>query len=146
MNSRQSFNRRRFLASGSLAATSLAFPWISVRNVLGANSRLNIAAIGAGGKGGVDIGYCAGENVVALCDVDTRNAAGAFKKFPEASIYQDFRELFDKESSQIDAVTISTPAMIASGDHGHEGGKTCLLPETADSYRRRSSYFDENSA
>ncbi len=74
---------------------------------------MNIAAIGAGGKGGVDIGYCAGENVVALCDVDTRNAAGAFKKFPEASIYQDFRELFDKESSQIDAVTISTP------DHTH---------------------------
>lgn len=113
MSSRQSFNRRRFLASGSLAATSLAFPWISVRNVLGANSRLNIAAIGAGGKGGVDIGYCAGENVVALCDVDTRNAAGAFKKFPQASIYQDFRELFDKESGQIDAVTISTP------DHTH---------------------------
>ena len=113
MSSRQSFNRRRFIASGSLAATSLAFPWVSVRKVLGANSRLNIAAIGAGGKGGVDIGYCAGENVVALCDVDARNAAGTFKKFPKAMVYQDFRKLFDKESSHIDAVTISTP------DHTH---------------------------
>jgi predicted dehydrogenase len=113
MKSQSTTSRRSFLTSTALTGTSLAFPWVSVRNVLGANSRLNIAAIGAGGKGGVDIGYCAEENVVALCDVDTRNAAGSFKKFPKARIYEDFRVLLEKENHHIDAVTISTP------DHTH---------------------------
>lgn len=113
MNPRPNMNRRRFLASSALAGTTLAFPWISVRNVLGANNRLNIAAIGAGGKGGVDIGYCAGENVVALCDVDTNKAAGSIKKFSKAKVYQDFRNMLEKEEKHIDAVTISTP------DHTH---------------------------
>ena len=43
--------RREFIRRTSLAAGALAFPFVSARNVLGANSKLNIAAIGAGGKG-----------------------------------------------------------------------------------------------
>jgi len=34
------------------------------------NEKLNVAAIGAGGKGRGDIRGCSDENVVALCDVD----------------------------------------------------------------------------
>ncbi|GMW00959.1 MAG: dehydrogenase [Candidatus Hydrogenedentota bacterium] len=75
------------------------------------NDKLNIAAIGSGGKGGSDIAGCSKENVVALCDVDWANAAETFAKFPDAKQYKDFREMLDKES--IDAVTISTP------DHFH---------------------------
>jgi predicted dehydrogenase len=104
--------RRRFLQGGSLALGTLAFPFVSRRRVLGANNRLNVAAIGAGGKGGVDIGYCRQENVVALCDVDARNAEGTFKAFPDARVYQDFRRMLDQEK-ELDAVTISTP------DHTH---------------------------
>ena len=91
----------------------MAFPFVSARNVLGANTRLNIAAIGAGGKGSVDIGYCAGENVVALCDVDQQNAAGTFAKFPKATRHKDYRVMLEKQAGGIDAVTISTP------DHHH---------------------------
>ena len=104
-------SRRRFLIGAT--TSTLAFPFISTGRVLGANSRLNIAAIGAGGKGGVDIGYCKGENVVALCDVDQQNAAGSFKAFPQAKQFKDFRILFEKEAKNLDAVTISTP------DHTH---------------------------
>ena len=86
---------------------------VSSRNVLGANSRLNIAAIGAGGKGGIDIGFCSGENVVALCDVDQNNAAGSFKAFPQAKRYKDFRKMLEEFDKSIDAVTVSTP------DHTH---------------------------
>lgn len=51
--------RRQFIQRTSLAADAVAFPFVSARNVFGANSRLNIPAIGAGGcKGGVDIGFC----------------------------------------------------------------------------------------
>ncbi|HUR46913.1 MAG TPA: Gfo/Idh/MocA family oxidoreductase, partial [Candidatus Saccharimonadales bacterium] len=90
----------------------LSFPFISTRNVLGANSRLNIAAIGAGGKGEVDVNGCSSENIFALCDVDENNAAKTFKKFPNAKRYKDFRVMLEKEKS-IDAVTVSTP------DHMH---------------------------
>ncbi len=105
-------NRRSFLRRSVAASAAVAFPFVSKRNVLGANSRLNIAAVGAGGKGAVDIGYCAAENVVALCDVDQKNAAGTFAKFAQAKQYKDFRVMLEKEKS-IEAVTISTP------DHTH---------------------------
>src|SRR5436853_6248074 len=102
-------NRRQFIRRTGLTAGAMALPFVSARNVLGANSRLNIAAIGAGGKGAVDIGYCIDENVVALCDVDQNNAAGTYKKFPQAKQFKDFRVMLEKEGKNIDAVTVSTP-------------------------------------
>ena len=105
-------SRRNFLKRGTLGFGGLCFPFVSRLPVLGANNRLHIGAIGAGGKGGVDIGYCSAENVVALCDVDQRNAAGTFAKFPKATRYRDFRSMLQREK-QLDAVTISTP------DHTH---------------------------
>src|SRR5438270_7150899 len=112
-NNGSSLNRRQFLRRTGFAAGILAIPYFSARNVLGANSRLNIAAIGAGGKGGVDLGYCAAENIVALCDVDQNNAADSFKRFPEAKRFKDFRLMLEKEGKKFDAVTVSTP------DHTH---------------------------
>lgn len=103
--------RRRFLQQSTIA--SIAFPFVSRYSVLGANGKLRIAAIGAGGKGSVDIGYCKNENIVALCDVDDANAAGTFKAFPQALRYRDYRIMLEKEAKSIDAVTISTP------DHTH---------------------------
>jgi predicted dehydrogenase len=108
----QRLSRRLFLQRSAIATAALSFPFVSARNVLGANSRLNIAGIGAGGKGAVDVAGCDSENIVALCDVDELNAAGTFKKYSAAKRYKDFRVMFDKEKS-IDAVTISTP------DHMH---------------------------
>lgn len=55
---------------------------------------------------------CSSENIYALCDVDEKNAAGTFQKFPKAKLYKDFRKMLEQEKS-IDAVTISTP------DHMH---------------------------
>jgi predicted dehydrogenase len=108
----QRINRRLFLRTTTAATAALAFPFVSSRNVLGANNRLNIAAIGSGGKGAVDVGGCAGENMIALCDVDEKNAASTFKAHTESKRYKDFRIMLEKEKS-IDAVTVSTP------DHMH---------------------------
>jgi len=108
-----SFSRRQFIQRSALAAGAVAFPFVSSRPVLGANGRLNIAGIGAGGKGSVDIDCCSTENIVALCDVDEERAAGTFKRFDKARRYRDFRIMLDKEGAHIDAVTISTP------DHTH---------------------------
>ncbi len=72
------------------------------------NEKLNIAAIGAGGKASSDIDGCATENIVALCDVDEKQAARKFKEYDKAPKYKDFRKMLDKEKG-IDAVIVTIP-------------------------------------
>jgi predicted dehydrogenase len=81
----------------------------------GANERVNVACIGAGGKGEVDVrgAHAAGGTIAFLCDVDESRAANMFEQFPEAKRYRDFRQMLEKEGKNIDAVTVSTP------DHIH---------------------------
>ena len=107
--------RRKFIKN---AGTTAAFFTIIPRHVLGGkgyippSDKLNIAAIGCGGKGAENIrrSYNGGtDNIVALCDVDDRMAVDARKAFPSAPYYRDFRELLDKEDKNIDAVLVSTP-------------------------------------
>jgi predicted dehydrogenase len=110
--------RRDFIKKSALAVGSF---FIVPRHVLGRgftapSDMLNIAAVGAGGKGNSDIINAANNgtnNVVGLCDVDWNRAVGAISKFPNAQKFRDFRVMFDKMHKDIDAVTISTP------DHNH---------------------------
>jgi predicted dehydrogenase len=89
------------------------------RHVLGgpgkpaAGDKLNVAAIGVGGRGWPDLQGVKGENVVALCDVDLRQTDKAYKEFPEAKRYRDFRNMLDEMDRGIDAVVVATP------DHTH---------------------------
>jgi predicted dehydrogenase len=62
--------------------------------------------------GASNLKQCAGENIVALCDVDQNYAANTFKTYPNAKVYGDFREMLEKQKN-IDAVIIATP------DHSH---------------------------
>jgi predicted dehydrogenase len=55
----------------------------------------------------------AGENIVALCDVDDQRAGKAYQKFPKARKFYDFRVMLEEMEKQIDAAVISTP------DHTH---------------------------
>ena len=109
-----STTRRRFLRA---SATGLLIvpAWVVGRGQQPPPSRrLNLAAIGAGGKGESDVeGVAPGNNIVALCDVDPSRAATSLKRFPDAKRYSDFRRMFDEMEKSIDAVTISTP------DHMH---------------------------
>jgi predicted dehydrogenase len=113
-----SISRKSFIKKSALASSFFFVP----RHVLGGkgytapSDRLNLAAIGAGGKGFTDIRNASvggRERVSALCDVDfSGSAQRAVEEYPDASRYHDFREMLDRESD-IDAVTISTP------DHTH---------------------------
>jgi predicted dehydrogenase len=73
-----------------------------------ANEKLDVAIIGAGGRGRSNLDAVAGENIVALCDVNEQKAADAFAKYPEAKKFRDYRKLFDELDRQIDAVVVST--------------------------------------
>ena len=115
---KKSDSRRKFIKNSTLAAASF---FIVPRHVLGRgyvapSDRLNLAAIGAGGKGYSDILNASdngSNNVIALCDVDSLAASKARIAFPKAHYYKDFRKMLEKHGKDIDAVTISTP------DHVH---------------------------
>lgn len=115
--------RRAFLATSTTVISAGAFSQTAgqtpntaqvVPRKISPNEKLNVAAIGAGGKGLSDIMSCfkLGHNVVALCDVDWKRAEEAFYRLPKAKKYKDYRNMLE-EMKEIDAVTISTP------DHSH---------------------------
>ena len=102
-------SRRHFIKYSSLAAggTVLTGPYLLRGQNL--NSKLNIAQIGAGGKGSSDTDCCAGENIVALCDVDQHTLDNRHEKYPGAKVFRDYRKMLDQISKEIDAVIVSTP-------------------------------------
>ncbi len=107
------FTRRQFLYTSALVGAA-AFTGCATAapRKLAANEKLNIGVVGAGGKGSSDTDHCASENIVALCDVDKNTLEQAKKKYPNARVYQDWREMLKKETT-LDAVIVSTP------DHQH---------------------------
>ncbi|ADE53582.1 Gfo/Idh/MocA family oxidoreductase [Coraliomargarita akajimensis] len=132
-------SRRQFLVtSGAATAAYSLLPG----KVLGANEKVNLAAIGIGQQGGgITRNFASNPkvNLVALCDVDidsdspiarpraeqphawadyawgnkNRTPAACAAQFPKAKRYRDFRKMFDEMGDQIDAVCIGTP------DHTH---------------------------
>jgi predicted dehydrogenase len=117
-NNNENNGRRSFIKNSAMAAAGFM---IVPRHVLGRgflapSDRLIVAGVGVGGKGESDIAnfFKSGKADIAyLCDVDDRRAANTVKKFPQAKYYKDWREMFDKESKNFDAVSVSTP------DHNH---------------------------
>lgn len=106
--------RRSFLKASAIAGAT--FPLMSQSPSLAANSKLNLAAVGVGGKGWSDLTSIAASpyvNVVALCDIDEskEHLGRAAEKYPQAKTFTDWRKLL--EQSNIDAVQVSTP------DHMH---------------------------
>ncbi len=85
------------------------------------NDGLNVACIGVGGMGRSDVRGMESENIYALCDVDAKAAADAFRSYPDAKRYTDFREMLTREADNIDAVTVSTP------DHCHAAAAMMAL-------------------
>ncbi len=111
-------SRRKFIKNVSVAATGF---FIVPRHVLGRgfvapSDKLNIAGIGAGGKGESDLAEFSKSpavNIISLCDVDDRSSVKSRTRFPKASYYKDYREMLAKEGKNVDAVSVSIP------DHGH---------------------------
>lgn len=109
--------RRSFISTTATAAFGCQFVPAHVVRAQGEartpGNKIRLAVIGCGGQGGSDLNNMAGEDIVALCDVDERRAAGSFAKFPKARRFKDFRKMFDAMSNEIDAVLVGTP------DHTH---------------------------
>jgi predicted dehydrogenase len=112
----QETSRREFLRGtmGAVAAFTIVPSHVLAGRAGAAPSdKLNIAIIGVGGRGGASVNGCSGENIIALCDVDTRRMAKAAQAHPGARKYQNFRMMLDEMDNQLDAVAVCTP------DHTH---------------------------
>lgn len=109
-------NRRDFVKKAGVAAAGLTLVPPKAVSGLGhtaPSDKLNIAGIGIGGKGHINLQGMASENIVALCDVDWKYADACFREFPQARRYYDWRTMYDEMDRSIDAVMVST------ADHTH---------------------------
>jgi len=101
-------NRRDFLkASGLAGAGLLLLPDSRTAFGYSANEKLNIAIIGAGGRGRANIAGVSHQNIVAMCDADERRAAEPFDAYPDVPKFYDYRRMLDAMDNRIDAVVIS---------------------------------------
>jgi predicted dehydrogenase len=81
-----------------------------------ANEVLRHASFGASGMAWSDINEFAKFKefeLVAVAEVDLNRTLELRKRFPNTRIYQDWREMLDREHKRIDSVNVSTP------DHMH---------------------------
>jgi predicted dehydrogenase len=108
-------SRRSFLKT--LGTAAISAPFVTSDLLAAPPSRtLRHASFGAGGMAWADLTNIAklpNVEIIAVCDVDLSRTVEARKLFPKAKIYQDWRELLDKEAKNIDSVNVSTP------DHMH---------------------------
>ena len=114
MHSPRSFNRRAFLKS--TAASAIVAPFF-VPNLISAppSGRVLHASFGAGGMARADLSeFIKHPSVqfVAVADVEPNKANDLKQKFPELRVYEDWRQLLDKEKD-LTSVNVSTP------DHMH---------------------------
>ncbi|MHC4402692.1 MAG: Gfo/Idh/MocA family protein, partial [Planctomycetota bacterium] len=109
-------DRREFLRrTSATAVAAVPYYWSSVqaRAAESKNDRLNVAAIGVGGRGS-QIATWASElgNMVACCDVDRSHAQRFAAPFDgKCAVSSDYRQLLER--NDLDVVTVGTP------DHWH---------------------------
>jgi hypothetical protein len=98
------------------AATTFAAPFVwRLHAHASPNETVLHASFGANGMAGADIGsLTASKNLklVAVAEVDDAQVGDIKKRFPDCTIYKDFRVLLDKEKD-LNSVNVSTP------DHMH---------------------------
>jgi predicted dehydrogenase len=115
MKNHSDFSRRSVIKL--LGTTAAGAPFVTSNLMAQSPSNtVRHACFGLGGMAGSDLAHisnCKNVEIVAFCDVDIAKAAPAREKFPKARFYQDWREMLDKEASNIDSVNVSTP------DHMH---------------------------
>jgi len=114
MQTVSSKTRRQFLRETATLAAGMSLNWpvVSQAAKVARGDKLTIGIIGAGGRGWDNLQEVQSEHIVAIADVDDERASEAFKKFPDAIRYRDFRKMLDNERS-LEAVVVSTP------DHVH---------------------------
>ena len=110
------FSRRKFLQVGAAVAATPIVGFPAVVKLRKPNELLSHACIGTGNMARADLNGLRSHreiHITALCDVDANYLAAAKKLCPDARVYRNAFEMFEKEGTAIDSVNVSTP------DHTH---------------------------
>ena len=75
--------------------------------------KLKILGVGIGGRGAAGRSALETEEIIGLCDVDTKYAAHVFDRYPNAKRYTDYRKMYEELLDEADAVVVAT------ADHTH---------------------------
>ncbi len=126
----QNFQRREFLKKSALTLGGLAIlpksvifskkamydkeGFLLAKGNVVPSDKINMAFCGIGNRGGeiLETFMSTGMvNNVAMCDTDmgASHTIKNIQKYPDVPRFQDFRKMFDKMASKIDAVCIGTP-------------------------------------
>jgi len=108
-------NRRRFLKTIGTATISAPF---FTRHLLSAppSRVLRHASFGGAGMAWADVQAILSNDfvkLVAVAEVDLNRVKALKDRFPDTKVYQDWRELLDKEAKNFDSCNVGTP------DHMH---------------------------
>lgn len=110
--------RRQFThTSAAIASGLFASPAFS-RSSSSALEKLNVACIGTANRAAADVDGVMSENIVALCDIDSRYLSRSQKLIQEKqghtpAGFDDYREMIDQMGDKFDAVVVAT------SDHHH---------------------------
>lgn len=101
----------------TVGAAALAAPFVT-RHLMSAppGAVLRHASFGSAGMAWADIQAIMSNpfvKLVAVAEVDLNRLTQVKEAFPDVKVYQDWRELLDKEAKNLDSVNVSTP------DHLH---------------------------
>ena len=117
MNPTRRIRRRSFLKQAAVGVTAVP---LFARNLISAppSRMIRHASFGAAGMAGNDLQNLANQpalQLVGAAEVDLARWDGLKKRFPDGKvkIYQDWRQMLDKEAKHLDSVNIGTP------DHMH---------------------------
>ena len=137
METRRAFVTKAVSGAAAVAASSI----LPSSRVLGANDRVRLALIGAGGRGQEIFKVamrCTNTEAVAVADVYTRRLDEVKKFVPQIRPYQDFRRLLDDK--EIDAVLIATP------QHQHALSFVPAIQAGKDVYQEKTMAFNPDHA
>ena len=110
------FTRRDFLKTTSAGAAAISagvFTGGAKAESRSANEKLQVACIGTANRAAADVGGVRGEDIVAICDIDSTYLEREAARSKDATKYADYRDLLTKEIDKLDAVVVAT------ADHNH---------------------------
>ncbi len=111
-------SRRNFVKT--VVGSTLAAPWVgwkSTANAGNPSDQIRFVCFGANGRAWANIKEMVAEvpnsKLVAVAEIDLNRTNHVKEVHPDAKIYQDWRQLLDKEANHFDAAIVATP------DHMH---------------------------
>ena len=89
-----SVQRRQFLqATGAGALAMGVWSELPAQESKSPNEKLRVLCVGTANRAAADVDGVQSEEIIGLCDIDQNYLDRAAKRFPDARLYKDYREM-----------------------------------------------------